>query len=78
MMFNGAKIRISEHNTKQKSVFLFCIVEREYLRGILKYTKYIPILYEKDGKDVRKGICKANKYVGTKEKGTGKRGESRQ
>jgi len=36
------------------------------------------MLYEKDGKDVRKGICKANKYVGTKEKGTGKLGESRQ
>ena len=48
----AAKIRISEHTTKQKSFFLFCIVEREYFRVKLKYTKFLIILYNK----VRKSL----------------------
>ena len=28
-----AKVQISEHNTKQKSIFFVFIVERKYLRG---------------------------------------------
>ena len=32
LSFVGAKIRISEHKTKEKCIFSFCSVEREYFR----------------------------------------------
>ena len=38
-LVSAAKIRISENNTKQNAIFLFCIVEREYLRAKLRVTK---------------------------------------
>ena len=38
LSFVGAKIRISEHKTKEKCIFSFCSVEREYLRHSQRYV----------------------------------------
>ena len=54
---------------------MFCIVEWEFLRVKLNYTKYNPMLYEKDAKKSKKRDLLSEEIRKNMGKGTSKQGK---